>query len=187
MTPTETETDDERRRRRNGNGFRYSDRFIRIWTIVLIAVLVVFPVVGVILLASSDSPDPQPVGLTLVITGIAGPILVGAILGGNAILKGGGWIGVVFTLGFAGVVAGPVMASLLSPFGVPITVAGGILLALGGVGFWVIGFKAKVPMWIQAPTFGSPRLYVTKQRPTGEHSPRHVADDDQARDEPQPR
>jgi len=155
---------DAERIRANGNGFRYSPRFIRGWTIALIAILIVFPVVGIALLASSDSPDPQPVGLALVIVGVAGPILVSAILGGNAIRRGGGWVGLVFTLGFAGVVAGPFMTDAAVPFGVAVTIIGTVMLVAGVAGFFVIGSKAGVPMWIQAPMLGSPRLYLSRGR-----------------------
>jgi hypothetical protein len=178
------EAEQARRQRTTGNAYRYTDRFIRTWTIVLVGVLIVFPVVGIILLASSDSPDPQPVGLALLIVGVAGPILTGAVLGGNAIARGGGWVGLAFTLGFAGLVAGMVGSGSDPALWTPIAIAGGVVLALSCVGFFVIGYRSGVPMWLQAPFFGSPRLVLTRGAgtPRDGSAPhgRHSSDDEQA-------
>ena len=137
-----------------GNPYRYSARFIRVWTRILCTILIVFPIAGIFLLTSSNSPDPQPVGMFLLVAGLVVPLLVGAVLGGNAIRRGGGWVGLLFFLGFAGAAAGLILAN------VGIMVAGFVVLVISGVGFWIIGAKSGVPMWLQLPMFGSPRLYV---------------------------
>jgi hypothetical protein len=129
---------------------------------VLCTIVIVAPLTGLILLATTDSPDPQPWGLVLLIAGLGGPLLAGAVLGGNAIRRGEGWIGLGFFLGFVGVSVDPALGPLwFGPVaGIAIVVAGVLLLLLSGIGFWIIGWKVKVPMWLQLPTFGSPRLYV---------------------------
>jgi hypothetical protein len=33
-------------------------------------------------------------------------------------------------------------------------------MVLAGAGFWIIGWIARVPMWLQAPVLGAPRLFV---------------------------
>jgi len=143
-------------------GFRYDDQFIKRMTFALCAILIVFPIVGIFLLATSDSPDPQPVGMTLLVTGLVFPLLTGAILGGQSLSPHGGWIGLLFFVGFAGLTVGPIPGALLYgavgawAFGL----TGAALVVLSVLGFWRLGWKAKVPMWLQAPVIGSPRLYV---------------------------
>jgi hypothetical protein len=81
----------------------------------------------------------------VVVFGIVGPLLAAAVLGGESIRRGGGFIGVLVT---AGLVAG----ASGDGFGIPwLMWSGGIALGLGIVGFWVIGWIAKVPMYIGLP------------------------------------
>jgi hypothetical protein len=170
MTSAGRDAADQRRRRKNGNGFRYSPRFLRNWTIVLCVMVAVFPIAGFVLLAGSDSPDPQPVGLTLLVSGVALPILIGGVLGGNAIIRHGGWIGLLFFLGLATAVCGIAVGFWL-------VVVGWVVTALAGLGFWLIGWRAHVPMWLQLPILYSPRFSVTRGRGGVEHTPTsHRAD-----------
>ena len=49
----------------------------------------------------------------------------------------------------------------LGPEGASWAFWGGIAaMVVAGVGFWIVGRIAKVPMWIQGPEFGSARAYV---------------------------
>lgn len=125
--------------------FRYSDRFIRVWTIVLCTLIVVLPLSGMIYGATLGSDYEAWQGWLaggLIIGGVAIPLLIGAVLGGEAIRRGGGIVGVLFTLGLIGGPTGSVLGIIW------LTVAGFSALALGVIGFFVIGFAAKVPMWI---------------------------------------
>ena len=85
------------------------------------------------------------------------------MLGGEAIRAGGGVIG--FLLGI-GVVSSAIAATdlgrdFLGPVWAPVALFGGIgCVVLGVIGFWVIGWIARVPMWLQAPSPGAPRRYV---------------------------
>lgn len=127
------------------NTYRYSDRFIRAWTIVLCIAIVVLPISGIIYGATLGSDYQEWQGWLaggLMLGGVAVPLLIGAVLGGEAIRRGGGVVGALFA---AGLVGGPTG----SGFGILwLAVAGYVALALGVIGFFVIGFAAKVPIWI---------------------------------------
>jgi len=125
-----------------------SERTIRTVTGILIAVLIVLPVAGFIYgatLGSDYEPWQNAIALGLIAGGIGVPIIAGAVLGGEAIIRGGGLVGLLFALGL---LAGPTG----QVFGITwLMLSGYAALALGVVGFFVIGFRKKVPMWIGLP------------------------------------
>ncbi|MRK00543.1 hypothetical protein GEV27_03310 [Aeromicrobium sp. S22] len=134
---------------RHPNGFRFSDEFINRWTRLLVIALFVITGAGIALGVASDA-DGAPGWLgaaaaVVLVLGIAGPIIASAVLGGEAIRRGGGVIGALFAVGL---LAGASGAALEIPW---LMWGGGIVLALGIVGFWVIGWIAKVPMYIGLP------------------------------------
>lgn len=149
--------------------YRLTGRFIKITTTVLIVVMLGAIVVGFIIGLLSDNFDGdtgdtlQGVAGGLVIGGIMLPLLIAAILGGEAIKRGGGVVGFFLIVGMFSLVAGTtdLGKELIAPEWLPLAVwGGGGLMVLSVAGFWVIGWIAKVPMWLQAPMIGSPRVYV---------------------------
>jgi hypothetical protein len=163
-----------------GGRYRFSDRFIRVTTWWLIGVMVVSIGLGFLLGAISyglegDARDVlSVVAVWLVFGGIGLPLLTAAVLGGEAIKRGGGVIGFFLIVGLgstAATSAGDV-AEALGPVWQPVLFWGGIgLMALSGAGFWIIGHLAGVPMWIQAPMLGSPRLMVRRPDPEDTGAP----------------
>ncbi|ORJ97451.1 hypothetical protein A6F55_21005 [Prescottella equi] len=77
---------------------------------------------------------------------------------GEAIEAAGGFLG----FGIALVAFLPTVEALdfLGAWQVPLYWAGWVLIAGCTVGFFVIGFIAKVPMWLRAPFLDSPRVYL---------------------------
>jgi hypothetical protein len=126
------------------NPYRFSRRFIAVATGVLIALMFVLPVVG-IALGYALGDEEGDLTIVLAIAGFGLPLVAAAVLGGESIRRGAGVVGLLLA---AGLIAGPigVVAGIrwLIVIGVVLVVAGGVL-------FWVIGFKAKVPMWIGLP------------------------------------
>ena len=72
-------------------------------------------------------------------------LLTAAFLGGQAIARGGGFVGVLFTIGLIGGPTGQVFEIR------PLMIAGYSALVLGIILFWFVGYRAKVPMWIGLP------------------------------------
>lgn len=128
-----------------GNPYQFSSTFIRRMTVVLCIAIVVLPIAGFIYGATlgSDYEEWQSaIALTLIVGGFGLPLLAAAVLGGEAIRRGGGFVGLLFTLGLIGGPTG-------STFGIGwLAVAGYIALGLSVILFFVIGFASKVPMWI---------------------------------------
>src|SRR3954470_2914793 len=79
--------------------YRFSERFIAVTTRVLIAVLLGLVAVGFILGFISDGVSGEAgellgtIAISLILAGFLLPLLVAAILGGEAITAGGGLIG----------------------------------------------------------------------------------------------
>ncbi|WP_431279976.1 hypothetical protein [Leifsonia poae] len=149
--------------------YRFSDKFISVTTTILITVMLVMIAAGFILGFVSDSLDSDAadvassVAIWLIIGGIALPLLIAAVLGGEAIRAGGGIIGFLLIVGLFATVAGSTEMGqdALGPVWSSWAFWGGItMMALAVLGFFVIGWIAKVPMWLQAPVIGSPRVYV---------------------------
>jgi hypothetical protein len=148
--------------------YRLSDRFIRRATAVLLTVMGVAVATGLVLGLVSDTLDGDAaetlgnLGGSLVIGGLIVPLLAAAILGGEAIKAGGGFLGFGLVLGVALVALVPTVEALdvLGAYRVPLYWAGWVLIVGCTVGFFVIGFIAKVPMWLRAPFLDSPRIYL---------------------------
>jgi hypothetical protein len=103
----------------------------------------------------------DPPHASLILGGIVLPLLIAAVLGGEAIRAGGGVVGFFFIAGLFTIIAGEneLGQEMIGPVWAPWALwGGGALMVLGGAGFWIIGWIAKVPMWIQAPFLGSPRV-----------------------------
>ena len=91
------------------------------------------------------------------------PLLLAAVLGGEAIRAGGGLIGFLLIVGMLAAVAGgtELGRELLGRAWTPWALWGGTaLMALATAGFWIAGWIARVPMWLQGPFPGSPRVVV---------------------------
>jgi hypothetical protein len=134
---------------RHPSGFRFSDDTINRWSGSLVAVLFVVTGVGLGLgLASDTEGSPGWLGIVATVVtvgGVVGPILAAAVFGGESIRRGGGVIGALFTYGLVAGAAG---------LGLDIGWAfwtGVVATGLGVMGFWVIGWIAKVPMYIGVP------------------------------------
>lgn len=149
--------------------FRFSDRFIKTATTVLITVMLVSIAAGFIIGPLSDNVAGEAgdaLGLTagaLIIGGLVVPLLLGAVLGGEAIRAGAGFIGFFLIVGMFAVVAGSTELGqeMLGPVWTPRAFWGGsALMVVAGASFWIVGWFARVPMWLQAPFRGSPRLIV---------------------------
>ena len=128
--------------------FRFSDRFISRMTVILCIAIVVLPGIGIaygITLDGGYEPWQGAIATGLTIGGFAVPLIAAAVLGGEAIRRGGGFVGFLFA---AGLIAGPTGLVLGIPW---IAIAGFVALAAGCILFFVIGFAAKVPMWIGTP------------------------------------
>ena len=162
--------------------YRFSDEFINRGTTILSLSMVVMVGGGFLLVFMADSSfdvaTQDIIGTTgacLLVAGITLPLLIAGILGGEAIRKGGGVLGFLLTMGMLASALGSndLGKELLGAEGASWAFWGGIsAMIIGGVGFWVVGWIAKVPMWIQGPEFGSPRAYVRRPAP---RSRRHVS------------
>lgn len=152
---------------RNPRGFRYSDGFIRRWTRVLVIAMIGLPLIGIGLGISSDgdwAPDwLSTFALVFTVVGFVGPILIAAVLGGESIVRGGGLIGAVCTYGLIGGPTGQVLKIGWLRW------TGFTALALSVVGFYVIGWRAGVEMYVGRP---NARIATFRRRPTS-----HRADD----------
>ena len=127
--------------------YRFSDGFIRVATAVLLIT------VGE---AMSNG------AVFLIVGGFVLPLLIAAILGGEAIAPGAGLLGFGLIAGLAlfALMQAEYFRDLVGPWA-PGALWGGLaLMIMSGIGFWLVGRAAKVPMWLQAPVPGSPRVYV---------------------------
>lgn len=155
--------------RRPAGTYRFSDRFIKTATTVLIALMLVSVIAGFIIGPLSDTVDGEAgdaLGITaavLVIGGLVVPLLLAAVLGGEAIRAGAGIIGFFLIAGLFAAVAGStelgldLLGSAWTPWAFWCGVA---LMALSVIAFWIVGWIARVPMWLQGPFIGSPRVVV---------------------------
>jgi hypothetical protein len=149
--------------------FRFSDRFIKTTTTVLITVMLASIAAGFIIGPLSDDVAGEAgdaLGIAagaLIIGGLVIPLLLAAVLGGEAIRPGAGFIGFFLIVGMFATVAGSTELGqeLLGPVWTPWAYLGGIaLMVLAGGSLWIVGWIARVPMWLQAPFQGSPRVIV---------------------------
>jgi hypothetical protein len=154
--------------RPNGT-FRFSDRFITRTSTALVVFMFVFIGAGLIIgpIGVNIGGDAEETLVILAVwllgIGTVLPLLLSGILGGEAIVAGGGLIGFFLIVGLFAFVAGGTDQGLelLGPVWAPWAFGGGLaLMVLAGAGFWIIGWIARVPMWLQAPVLGAPRLFV---------------------------
>jgi hypothetical protein len=149
-------------------GYRFSNRFISVVTALILLVMGVTVVGGFVLGTFSDSiegMEPEDVvdlSGVIIVAGFLVPLLIAAILGGEAIRRGGGLVGFGLILGVGLFTALPTldMFEFLGAWRIPLIWIGAGLIVVSGVGFWLLGRAAGVPMWLQAPVVGSPRVYV---------------------------
>lgn len=155
--------------RRPAGTFRLGDRFIKMATTVLVTFMLVSVTAGFVMGALSDNVDRGARdGLVtaagaLILGGLVLPLLLAAVLGGEAIRAGGGVIGFFLIVGMLAAVAGgtELGQEMLGRAWTPWAFWGGIaLMALSTAGFWIVGWIARVPMWLQGPVLGSPRVVV---------------------------
>jgi hypothetical protein len=151
----------------NPRGFRYSDAFINRWTRVLIIAMFGLPVIGLGFVALGGfgwAPGwLGTFGIVFTIVGFVGPILLAAIMGGESITRGGGVVGAIFTYGFIG---GPVGDSFAIGW---LKWTGYGALVVGVLGFFAIGWRAGVEMYIGLPWA---RIKTIRRKPTS-----HKAED----------
>ena len=97
----------------NSNGFRIRAGFIERWTRVLVVSVVAVPVLGIALGFASDGDwAPSWLGdaaVVIIAAGVVVPLLLAAVMGGEAITRGGGFIGALLTFGIAAAAAGSVL------------------------------------------------------------------------------
>ncbi|TFV95384.1 hypothetical protein [Orlajensenia leifsoniae] len=144
--------------------YRFTPRFISVTTRVLMGVLLGMVALGFILGFISDGVAGEAgetlgtIALGLILGGFLLPLLVAAVLGGEAIMAGGGIIGFLLIVGLVMTAAGSteIGRDFVGDEWMPGLFSGGIILSVLAVaGFWVIGWIMKVPMWI----LGSRRTY----------------------------
>jgi hypothetical protein len=145
------------------SGFRYSDRFISVVTRILIVILLTGLcagfAIGAIFGASDRAAWVDPTAISLIAGGVAIPLLASAWLGASAMHKFGGLVGLLLMLGFTGVVAG-------SYFDNPLWFWPGIGIGVvAGAGFFWLGYRAGVPMWIGGWSVGSSPTVVQSGNP----------------------
>ncbi|MCD9198745.1 hypothetical protein [Aeromicrobium wangtongii] len=134
---------------RHPSGFRFSDEFIKRWTNRLVIAIFAIGGIGIGLSAATEidgSPDwLGTVAAIVLIGGVVGPLLAAAVLGGESIRRGGGLVGVLLVGGLGAGGAGQVIDR---PW---LTWCGAAAVALSVIGFWAMGWIAKVPMYIGLP------------------------------------
>lgn len=149
--------------------FRFSDRFIKTATTIISTVMVVSIAAGFIIgplsskVAGAAGDALFIAAVALIAGGVVVPLLAAAVLGGEAIRAGGGFIGFFLIAGMLTAAAGgtELGLELLGRTWAPWALWGGVaMMVLAGAGFWIIGWIARVPMWLQAPFPGSPRVIV---------------------------
>lgn len=162
--------------------YRFSDRFIRVATTVLLIAMGALVAAGFALGFASDGVEGEAgevlgaVAAGLVIGGVLVPLAVAAVLGGEAVKAGSGFLGLGLVVGIAGVAFGSVdgTRALLGAWA-PLVFWGGMVLIAGcAAGFWLVGRRAGVPQWLQLPVLGSPRLPVPRRsRHRADPEPEH--------------
>lgn len=154
--------------------YRLSDNVITFWTRFLLVMMAVgilggFAFAGIVG-SSFDGDMPEWVvtttGILMLGVGVALPLLIAAILGGVAIHRFGP-IGTVLLVGsIVPLVIGRTTEDQT------LAIVGLIGVIAGGVLTFYLGIKGGVPIWLQLPSPGSPRMYLfnkpqatTKKKP----------------------
>jgi hypothetical protein len=152
--------------RYENTNYRYSDKFIKVATGILIAWIFVGLALGLtmgalgdVIYADTDVPAwYTAIAIGLCISSVGLPLLVGGWLGAQALNKYGGPVGLLLFLGIGATAFGSTIEgqSMWAGIGVAAIVVSVLL-------FFYLGFKAKVDMWLQLPILNSPRLYVARK------------------------
>lgn len=142
--------------------YRLSDKAIATWTKALIIVMIVGIVGGFAFSAIAwsivgDEDWVMAATYWIIIgLGVGLPLILGGIVGGIAIHRFG-YIGT--TLLTASMVAFGIGGATGNTL---VATAAVIGMVVGGLLTFLFGYLGKVPMWLQLPTFGSPRVYIAK-------------------------
>jgi hypothetical protein len=151
--------------RYEGTNYRYSDTFIRKMTNWLIAYIFIgtglgfgIGAMGDVFFAHTNTPTWYTVlAVTIMASGVGLPLLVSAWLGASALNKYAGPVGLLLCAGIGALAYGQVVK------GQSMWIWIGATALVVSVGlFFLIGFRAKVAMWLQLPILNSPRLYISK-------------------------
>lgn len=151
--------------RYEGTNYRYSDTFIRRMTNWLIAYIFIgtglgfgIGAMGDVFFANTDTPTWYTVlAVTIMASGVGLPLLLGAWFGASALNKYAGSVGLLLCAGIGALAYGKVADDQT----MWTWIGAGALIASVGL-FFLIGFRAKVAMWLQLPILHSPRLYISK-------------------------
>ncbi|NUU08408.1 hypothetical protein [Leifsonia sp. C5G2] len=139
--------------KRRPQGYRLSERTIQRWTRGLIyAMLIGFAIGGVIALVGViiNNNDLPPLGLGLAVLWALVILLIAAFMGGQALGRFGGILGLAL---IAGIVFG-LTGDLIAPW---VHWAGLAVAVLAGIGFFIMGIWRRVPIWFGGSNDGPPR------------------------------
>lgn len=139
------------RRRPGEQVYRLTDRTIKVWTRVVSLSMPILVVIGGVvalisgLIADANDVESNPgliVGVVIVASGVVFPLLIAAALGGESLHRGGSVVGILLAAGLLGTGVSTVVDF---PWVMPWSIAA---MIGGGIGFFVLGFIRRVPMWI---------------------------------------
>jgi hypothetical protein len=123
--------------RRTARGGRRWRRGL-LWTILAgFAIAIVVSLAGVVL---GDDTLP-PLGLGIAVLGLVVALVLAAYLGGQALARFGGLVGLALVAGVVLAFAGGLIAGWVQWVGIGVAV-------LSVVGFFVMGFRRGAPVWI---------------------------------------
>jgi hypothetical protein len=154
--------------RYEGTNYRYSDKFIRVMTGWLIAWIFIgvglgfgLGMMGSVFFPNSDAPAwYTTLAIGIAVSGVGLPLLVGAWLGASALNKYAGPVGLLLCFGVGALVYGKNLENHVMWTWIGF---GSLVLSVGL--FFLIGYRAKVAIWLQLPVFHSPHLYISKGEP----------------------
>lgn len=154
--------------------YRLTGRTIKLWTTVLSLSIPILLVLGGVvayvssLVADADDVESNPgiiVGVVIMVSGVVFPLLAAAALGGESLHRGGSVVGVLLTAGLLGTAAGAVVD-------IPGMTPWSIAAMIGSVvGFFVLGFIRRVPMWIGIGPAGPQTEEISDGLLPGESAP----------------
>ena len=139
------------RRRPGEQVYRFTDRTIKVWTTVLSLSIPILLVIGGLVtyissvIADANDTESNPgiiAGVIIRVSGVVLPLLAAAALGGESLHRGGSVVGILLAAGLLGTGVGAVVEI---PWVTPWSIAA---MIAGGIGFFVLGFIRRVPMWI---------------------------------------
>ncbi|MBN9173847.1 MAG: hypothetical protein J0I70_06800 [Microbacterium sp.] len=141
---------------RYANNYRFPPAFIQRWTRIcvwtLIAGVVVAAGAGAGGIALSDAADRNGddslsflAFLVLLVAALGGvavlfAFVTSAFLGGEAIARGAGWIGIGLIAGLLCVAVGAAVSPVVFGIGIGLSV-------LATIGFFIVGIRNRVPIW----------------------------------------